>query len=151
MTACRHEAQCRGPGVQTGKDDVVSCQQLCADAIEAAGWQEASSSEAMPSAWLRRKIYLTVMRVRTEDGSEYTGVFLPYQVAESVLDALRAAEPELAKVKVAGGEPHIDVNLHPTWGVFLHVPNCRKRLKKLRCTTGMPWSPPLVRCKACIR
>ena len=70
----------------------------------------------MSSVWLCRKIYLTVMRVRTEDGGEHTGVFLPYQVAEDVLDALRAAEPELANVKVAGGEPQINASVPSSWG-----------------------------------
>ena len=69
----------------------------------------------MLSVWLCRKIYLTVMRVRTEDGSEHTGVFLPYQVAEDVLEALREAEPKLAEVKVAGGEPQIAANVPFSW------------------------------------
>lgn len=43
------------------------------------------------------------MRVRTEDGKEHTGVYLPYQAAPFVLEALRQAESELANVKVAGG------------------------------------------------
>ena len=76
----------------------------------------AASPEVMPSVWPCRKIYMTVMRVRTEDGSEHTGVFLPYQVAEDVLEALREAEPELAEVRVAGGEPHIAANVPFSWG-----------------------------------
>ena len=76
----------------------------------------------MPSVWLCRKIYLTVMRVRTEDGSEHTGVFLPYQVAEDVLEALREAEPELANVKVAGGDPQITGNVPSFWGKSLKCP-----------------------------
>ena len=103
---------------------------MCADVIEAPEGQEAGSPEAMPSAWLCRKIYLTVMRVRTEDGSEYTGVFLPYQVAEFVLGALREAEPELAKVKVAGGEPQIAANLHFYRGEHLHVPRLQNKAGK---------------------
>ena len=50
------------------------------------------------------KVHLTVMRVKTVDGEEYTGVYLPFQVAEHILDRLRIAEPELAEVRVAGGE-----------------------------------------------
>lgn len=37
------------------------------------------------------------------DEEEYTGVYLPHQIAEYVLRALRQAEPELADVRVAGG------------------------------------------------
>ena len=44
------------------------------------------------------------MRVKTVDEEEYTGVYLPHQIAENVLFWLRKAEPELADVRVAGGE-----------------------------------------------
>ena len=50
------------------------------------------------------KVHLTVMRVKTVNEEEYTGVYLPYQIADDVLRALRYAEPELADVRVAGGE-----------------------------------------------
>ena len=51
-----------------------------------------------------RKIHLTVMRVKSVDGQEHTGVYLPWQHAQVVLNALKEAEPELANVKVAGGK-----------------------------------------------
>ena len=54
--------------------------------------------------FLCSKVHLTVMRVKTVTGEEYTGVYLPFQIAEDVLQALRFAEPELAEVRVAGGE-----------------------------------------------
>ena len=43
------------------------------------------------------------MRVKTMEGDEHTGVYLPHQIAPQVLEALRQAEPELAEVKMAGG------------------------------------------------
>ncbi len=49
------------------------------------------------------KVHLTVMRVKTMEGDEHTGVYLPHQIAPQVLEALRQAEPELAEVKMAGG------------------------------------------------
>ena len=54
--------------------------------------------------YTHRKIHLTVMRVKSVDGQEHTGVYLPWQHAQQVLNALKEAEPELANVKVAGGE-----------------------------------------------
>jgi hypothetical protein len=44
------------------------------------------------------------MRVKSVDGLEHTGVYLPWQHAQQVLDRLKGAEVELADVKVAGGE-----------------------------------------------
>jgi len=49
------------------------------------------------------------MRVKTVEDKEYTGVYLPTQAARHVLDALREAEPELAEVRVAGGEAQVQV------------------------------------------
>ena len=52
------------------------------------------------------------MRVKTVEDKEYTGVYLPSQAARHVLDALREAEPELAEVRVAGGEVQVQVPAH---------------------------------------
>ena len=59
-----------------------------------------------------RSVHLTVMRVKTVEGDEHTGVYLPHQIAPGVLEALRQAEPELAGVKMAGGESRIPSPLH---------------------------------------